>query len=119
MPTYEYECAACGHRFEEFQSMSAKPIKKCPNCGKLKVNRLISAGAGIIFRGSGFYQTDYRSDAYKKDAGNDKPATAAKTDSTPAPAAPATSSESKPAESKAGPEKPAKSSSGGPKGKKS
>lgn len=65
MPTYEYECQACHHKFEEFQSITAKPIKKCPSCGKLKVHRLISSGAGFIFKGSGFYITDYRSEQYK------------------------------------------------------
>jgi len=71
MPTYDYECAACKHTWDEFQSMSAKPTKKCPKCGKLKANRKIGAGAGIIFKGSGFYQTDYRSDSYKKSAESD------------------------------------------------
>lgn len=59
MPTYEYKCDACGHLFEEFQSMNDKPLKKCPKCGG-KVQRLISAGAGMIFKGSGFYSTDYK-----------------------------------------------------------
>ena len=68
MPTYEYRCEKCGHAFEEFQSITARPIKKCPKCGKLAVKRLISAGVGIIFRGSGFYETDYRSDQYKQAA---------------------------------------------------
>lgn len=72
MPTYEYECSACGHHFEEFQSMSAEPLSKCPECGG-KVRRLIGAGAGILFKGSGFYQTDYRSSEYKKAASDDKP----------------------------------------------
>jgi putative FmdB family regulatory protein len=67
MPTYEYVCDACEHEFEEFQSMSAKHLKKCPECGKNKLRRLIGTGAGIIFKGSGFYQTDYRSDGYNKD----------------------------------------------------
>src|SRR5580692_10256021 len=71
MPTYDYECKACKHTWDEFQSMSAKPSKKCPKCGKPKANRKIGAGAGIIFKGSGFYQTDYRSDAYKKSADAD------------------------------------------------
>ncbi len=79
MPTYEYKCSACGHGFEEFQSISAKPVRKCPQCGKLAVNRLISAGGGVIFRGSGFYETDYRSENYKaeakKESNNGKPAT--------------------------------------------
>jgi putative FmdB family regulatory protein len=60
MPTYEYECEACGHSFERFQSMTAKPVKVCPACGRRKVKRLLGTGAGIIFRGSGFYATDYR-----------------------------------------------------------
>ncbi len=60
MPTYDYECQACGHKFEVFQSITDKPIRKCPVCNKLKVKRLIGLGGGIIFRGSGFYATDYR-----------------------------------------------------------
>lgn len=71
MPTYDYECKACKHTWDEFQSMSAKPSKKCPKCGKPKANRKIGSGAGIIFKGSGFYQTDYRSDSYKKSADAD------------------------------------------------
>jgi putative FmdB family regulatory protein len=68
MPTYEYECEACGHGFEQFQSITAAPIKKCPKCGKNKVKRLLGTGAGLIFKGSGFYITDYRSDSYNKAA---------------------------------------------------
>lgn len=60
MPTYAYECAACGHHFEEFQSMTAAPLRKCPECSKAKLRRLIGAGSGVIFKGSGFYQTDYK-----------------------------------------------------------
>ena len=60
MPTYDYECLGCKHTFELFQMMSAKPIKKCPECGKNKIRRLIGAGMGIIFKGSGFYETDYK-----------------------------------------------------------
>src|SRR5438067_11420433 len=71
MPTYDYACDACGHVWEEFQPMAAKPTKKCPKCGKAKAKRKIGAGAGIIFKGSGFYQTDYRSDSYKKSADAD------------------------------------------------
>ncbi len=66
MPTYEYVCDACEHELEEFQSITAKPLKKCPECGKPKLRRLIGTGAGVIFKGSGFYETDYRSDGYKK-----------------------------------------------------
>ena len=66
MPTYEYECSACGARFEEFQSISSSPLRTCRSCGKRKIRRLIGSGSGIIFRGSGFYETDYRSEDYKK-----------------------------------------------------
>lgn len=82
MPTYEYECRDCHHQFELFQSITAKPITRCPKCKKNKVRRLIGKGAGIIFKGSGFYQTDYRSDHYKKQSAADKPVTQA---SKPAP----------------------------------
>ena len=87
MPTYEYKCNACDHAFELFQSIKAPSVRKCPKCGKLKVKRLIGIGAGVIFKGSGFYQTDYRSESYHKDAAKDKPPTTdkktdKKTDST-------------------------------------
>ena len=72
MPTYDYKCDACEHTWEEFKSIKAEPTKKCPGCGKKKARRLIGSGAGLIFRGSGFYLTDYRSDAYKKSAEADK-----------------------------------------------
>jgi len=65
MPTYEYECQACHHTFEQFQPITANPLRKCPKCGKRRLKRLIGAGAAIIFKGSGFYQTDYRSSEYK------------------------------------------------------
>src|ERR1035437_3550347 len=65
MPNYDYLCQGCGHKFEQFQSIVAKSLRKCPQCGKFALKRLIGAGAGIIFKGSGFYQTDYRSDNYK------------------------------------------------------
>ncbi|MCB9881629.1 MAG: zinc ribbon domain-containing protein [Planctomycetes bacterium] len=68
MPTYEYECDACGHRFEEFQSMSAAALEKCPECKKKKLRRLIGGGAAILFKGSGFYETDYRSSSYHEGA---------------------------------------------------
>lgn len=73
MPTYEYQCAACGHAFEEFQSITAKPLRLCPKCGRRKLKRLIGSGAGVIFKGSGFYQTDYRSESYRKDAEKENP----------------------------------------------
>ena len=76
MPTYEYLCGQCGKKFEQFQSITAKPVRKCPACGRRSVRRLIGAGAGVIFKGSGFYQTDYRSDSYRKSAEKEKPSTA-------------------------------------------
>ena len=72
MPTYEYECEGCGHSFEEFQYMSDKPLKKCPKCAKMKLQRLIGAGAGIIFKGSGFYETDYKRKEQPKPASEGK-----------------------------------------------
>lgn len=77
MPTYDYQCAACGHAFEKFQSMTARVLRKCPSCGKPKLERLIGTGAAVIFKGSGFYQTDYRSDSYKQAAKKDETAPAA------------------------------------------
>lgn len=74
MPTYDYVCGQCDHSWELFQSITAKPITKCPACGKRKAKRMIGTGAGIIFRGSGFYQTDYRSSSYKKAAEADRKA---------------------------------------------
>ncbi len=65
MPTYEYECTKCGHCFERFQSIIAPALKRCPEC-RCKLRRLIGTGAAIIFKGSGFYATDYRSSEYKK-----------------------------------------------------
>lgn len=79
MPTYDYRCNACGHEFELFQQMSAPVQRKCPECGKLKLERLIGTGAGILFKGGGFYETDYRSESYKKAAeAESKPAEAPK-----------------------------------------
>ena len=75
MPTYEYQCKDCGYRFEEFQSMTASPITECPECSG-KTERLISGGAGFVFKGAGFYQTDYRSKSYTEAAAKDKPTTA-------------------------------------------
>jgi putative FmdB family regulatory protein len=72
MPTYEYVCENCGNQLEKFQSITAKPLRKCPACGKNKLKRLIGAGAGVIFKGSGFYATDYRSEGYTKAAKSEK-----------------------------------------------
>ena len=76
MPTYEYVCDACDHEFEEFQPISAEPLKKCPECKKNKLRRLIGTGGAVLFKGSGFYLTDYRSDSYKKGAKAEKDAKA-------------------------------------------
>jgi len=94
MPTYGYACEECGHEFDAFQSITAKPLRKCPQCGKSSLKRLIGTGAGILFKGSGFYCTDYRGDSYKKAAGNESGGTAdkaadkkeTKTESKPTPA---------------------------------
>jgi putative FmdB family regulatory protein len=72
MPTYDYECDACGHTFEQFQNISEPHLTKCPACKKSKLRRLFGAGAAVVFKGSGFYQTDYRSDSYKKSAAAEK-----------------------------------------------
>src|ERR1043166_4286064 len=104
MPTYEYVCEKCGHQFEQFQSISAKPLETCPEnaCaqkrwGKGKVKRAISGGAGLIFKGSGFYITDYRSEKYKEAAKKDSAAStpAASSDSKSLASTPSTSSGSK------------------------
>jgi len=97
MPTYDYKCEACGHEFEEFQTMTAKALRKCPKCGKLKLKRLIGSGMQPIFKGSGFYETDYVKKSKPAEGGESKPA--AKTESKPAEAKPA-KAESKPAAKK-------------------
>ena len=74
MPTYEYRCDACGHGFEKFQPITAAPVRECPKCKKRKVRRVITGGAGFLFKGSGFYQTDYRSKSYAEAAKKDSPA---------------------------------------------
>jgi len=81
MPTYDYECRACGAELEMFQSITESPKRKCPECGALKLSRKIGTGAGILFKGSGFYETDYRSDSYKQAAKADKSAAEPPTDS--------------------------------------
>lgn len=72
MPTYDYVCEACDHQFELFQSIKDSPKRKCPECGRAKLRRLIGPGAAIVFKGSGFYKTDYRSESYKKAAAAEK-----------------------------------------------
>ena len=84
MPTYEYVCDSCDHEFELYQSIKEDPKKQCPECGKKKLRRLIGPGAAIVFKGSGFYTTDYRSESYKKAAAADKPASSSSTADKPA-----------------------------------
>jgi len=74
MPTYEYACQKCGHEFEQFQSMRDKPLKKCPKCKKQSLKRLVGGGAGLIFKGTGFYITDYKKKSGTPDAAPSKPA---------------------------------------------
>jgi putative FmdB family regulatory protein len=112
LPTYEYECTACGHAFEKFQPITSKPIRKCPACGKTKVKRLIGTGAGLIFKGSGFYITDYRGESYDKAAKADAPDAAAKSTDAKAdakPAGDAKPADAKPAAANADKQAPAKS----------
>lgn len=104
MPTYDYKCKKCDHTWEAFQSIKAEPIKKCPECGKNQAQRLISGGGGILFKGGGFYETDYRSDSYKKAAKADSEAARPKSDSS-------SKSESKSDTSTKSESKPAKAAS--------
>lgn len=83
MPTYDYRCNACGHEFELFQGITESKKRKCPKCGKLKLERLFGTGAGVLFKGSGFYETDYRSSSYKEAAEKDKKAAEPKKDGAP------------------------------------
>ena len=86
MPTYDYKCSACSHEFEQFQSMKDKALRKCPKCGKPALERLIGTGGAVIFKGGGFYQTDYRTESYKKGAESDSkptPTESAKPDAPP------------------------------------
>ena len=98
MPTYEYECEACSHQFEEFQSITAKPLKVCPQCKKRKLRRLIGTGAALLFKGSGFYCTDYRSKDYQSKAKSDSSSSTSSAKSE-------TKSESKPKSAEAKPAK--------------
>ena len=72
MPTYDYSCAACGHRFERFESINDDAAKQCPKCGKKKARRMLGTGAGLIFKGSGFYTTDYKKSSGGEPKGESK-----------------------------------------------
>jgi putative FmdB family regulatory protein len=78
MPTYDYRCSACRHEFEAFQSITARRLRKCPECGQRALERLIGAGAGVLFKGSGFYQTDYANKSSSRRGGSDNKPEAAK-----------------------------------------
>ncbi len=96
MPTYEYKCDKCGHNFEQMQSITAKALRKCPKCGKPSLKRLIGTGAGLIFKGSGFYATDYRSESYKQAAKSETtPKASEKKEAAATPAKKETAGESK------------------------
>ncbi|SRR5258705_6225016 len=100
MPTYDYLCNACGHRLEAFQSIRDAALKKCPKCKKAKLERQIGTGAGILFKGGGFYQTDYRSESYKQGESADKSSSKPAADSAPPKSAPEKPKATKPAPKK-------------------
>ena len=104
MPTYDYVCDACGHQFEAFESIKADPQRTCPQCREDRLRRKIGAGAAILFKGSGFYQTDYRSASYKEKAKAEKPAEPAA--SKPADSSAANTASAAKSESSSTPSKP-------------
>lgn len=95
MPTYDYTCSSCEHAWELFQSITAKPIRKCPQCGRQTAKRMIGMGAGILFKGSGFYCTDYRSEGYKKAAKSESDSSSGKSKSESGDSGSKTASETK------------------------
>jgi putative FmdB family regulatory protein len=117
MPTYEYECDACEHRFELFQSIMADPETKCPSCKKKKLRRLMGTGAAVVFKGSGFYQTDYRSDSYKKSAEADSKSKSGGSDGTSSAGTTESKSSDSSTSAKPAESKPAASSDTAPKRK--
>ena len=116
MPTYEYRCPK-GHRFDVFQKMSDPPVAKCPECGK-PGERMIVPGAGFLFKGEGFYITDYRSDDYKKKAAGEEPKAVASPGKSDGPAKPDAGSEAKPAKSEKKEPKSERKPEGRPEGRK-
>ena len=111
MPTYDYQCDACDATWELFQKMTDEPVKKCPECGKRKARRLFGTGAAVMFKGSGFYETDYRSKEYKKSAEADKKAASGPEKTSDSKSAKSESSTSKP-ESSTGSKQGSKASDG-------
>src|SRR3954449_2420087 len=109
MPTYDYICDGCKHEFEAFESIKADPQTVCPECSQPKLRRKIGAGAAILFKGSGFYQTDYRSESYKKGAQADKPSDSSSSSS---PSSTSSSTSASPAPAKGESSKPAAGGNG-------
>jgi putative FmdB family regulatory protein len=107
MPTYDYVCGACGHRLEHFQSMTSRRLRKCPDCGERKLERLVGSGAGLIFKGSGFYETDYKQSSSKP---SPEPAAEKKSDAKEPGAAKPTKSDAKESGSATGPRSGSKGS---------
>jgi putative FmdB family regulatory protein len=112
MPTYDYICDQCGHEFEAFESIKADPQTVCPECTQPKLRRKIGAGAAILFKGSGFYQTDYRSESYKKGAQADKPNDSSSTSTSSSSSSTSSSTSASPAPAKGESSKPAAGGNG-------
>jgi putative FmdB family regulatory protein len=108
MPTYDYACGACGHRFERMHAMSQAPVRRCPKCGKRRVKRQVSSGGGFLFKGTGFYITDYRSKGYQEKAKADTEATKPKEDKSKPPEQPKPPEKSPEKPKEKPPEKPKK-----------
>jgi len=119
MPTYEYACTKCGYAFEQFQSMLDAPLKKCPQCKKAALKRLVGGGAGLIFKGTGFYITDYKNAGKKGDGGDSKPSPSTETKSGESKPSGTPGAESKPAAASADSGKSAAPSTPTPNKKKS
>jgi putative FmdB family regulatory protein len=117
MPTYDYECSACEHRFEHFQKITDDPLAVCPKCKRKKLIRLFGTGAAVVFKGSGFYQTDYRSESYKRAASSDQAGSGGKAEGGSASGSEASSGNSGAAESPAKPKSGGKAKGGGKSGR--
>jgi putative FmdB family regulatory protein len=117
MPTYDYECSACEHRFEHFQKITDDPLAVCPKCKRKKLIRLFGTGAAVVFKGSGFYQTDYRSESYKRAASSDQAGSGGKAEGGSASGSEASSGNSGAAESPAKPKSGGKAKGGGKTGR--